>query len=425
MKKMPFIKFSLCLLIACSGFAQTTKTFKESFNVNKDAEIILSADHAEIIIETWNKNQVEVEATVTVESEDKKLAEKILADFQFEALGNSSKVEIRAKSKNASFPSLGKIIDMDEIEIFTNDIKGIKFPNMPDISQMKLDFDFDMEKFNEEGKAYIIKFQDKIKEMVNDTTFKKEIKEWKLMIENELKDINFSTDSLRVFTYGLRNQPQVDVKTITIPNAQVIGKTNLPMKKKIIIRMPKEANLKLDVKQSQLKVASLHQIDANLNYSGLHIDELFSKHSKIEANYSDVNIKKANGLNLNLKYAKKIQIGEVNELISNSKTSNLDIDKINEKAIIEGSFGKLNIKNINPNFKLIDIYLTNSTAKLNLPEVDYSFYINSKSSEINVGDVLDYKVNTAFDSKIYQNKKEMNTPRSLNIRADYSTFELF
>jgi hypothetical protein len=189
--------------------------------------------------------------------------------------------------------------------------------------------------------------------------------------------------------------------------------------------MPKDAKLDLDVKRSELKIASLNQIDANLNYSGLQIDELTGQNSSLVAMHSDVNITKANGLNLNLKYSKKVNVGEVNDLISTSKTSNLVIDLVNQKAIIEGSFGDLVIKDISKNFNLIDINLKNSSAKLKVPDVAYNFYINSKSSDVSLNPNLDYKVSEAFDSKIYQNKNSQNTSRVLNIKADYSSCELY
>jgi hypothetical protein len=189
--------------------------------------------------------------------------------------------------------------------------------------------------------------------------------------------------------------------------------------------MPKDAKLDLDVKRSELKIASLNQIDANLNYSGLQIDELTGQNSSVTAIYSGVDIIKSNGLNLNLKYAKKVNIGEVNQLISTSKTSNLTIEMVNQKAIIEGSFGDLVINNISKDFKLIDINLKNSSAKLKVPDVAYNFYINSKSSEVDLDSKLDYKVSEAFDSKIYQNKNSQNTSKVLNIKADYSNCELY
>jgi len=435
------IRFSLCLLFVASAYAQKSKTYTESFNVNKDTEVSLKADNAEIIIETWNKDRVDVEATISIDIEDEELADEILDNFEFEALGNSSKVEIRAggnpffRSRDISFFPTGDVqpymLYDDNVEILTHDINGLKIPPPPPVPPMpEMNFDFDMEKFNKEGKAYIIRFQDEVKDIVNDTTFKKEMEAWKIKLEKELKESGL-TDSIQVFTYEVKGdykgkKDAKDVKVFRAPKPPHIRPhPKHKVKKKIIIKMPKDAKLELDVKRSELKIASLYQIDASLNYSGLQLDELTGENSSVSAMYSDVDITKANGLNLNLKYAKKVNIGEVNQLISTSKTSNLVIDLMNQKAIIEGSFGDLVINNISKDFKLVDINLKNSSAKLKVPDVAYNFYINSKSSEVNLNSKLDYKVSEAFDAKIYQNKNNQNTSRVLNIKADYSNCELY
>ncbi|NBC57805.1 MAG: hypothetical protein GVY05_05915 [Bacteroidetes bacterium] len=441
MKKIPFIKFSLCLLFVLSGYAQKSKTYTESFNVNKDTEVSLKADHAEIIIETWNKSRVDVEATITVDVEDEKLANKILENFEFEALGNSSKVEIRAGRKGTNvYAGSVHFFPEGEIEVLTEDIKGIEAPPAPPLPPLppsvgNIDMDFDMERFNEEGKAYIIEFQKEIREMFEDSNFKEEMQEWKDKFKEEMEKSGLK-DSIRVLTYKLKDEIRPALREmrkeleeqraeLQEERSHLNGfRADHKVKKKIIIKMPKDAKLDLDVKRSELKIASLNQIDANLNYSGLQIDELSGKNCSVSASHSNVAITKANELNLNIKYAKRVNIGEVNDLISTSKTSNLVIDLVNQKALIDGSFGDLVIKDINQNFNLIDINLKNSKAKVNVPDVSYNFYINSKSSEVNLDSGLEYKVSEAFDAKIYQNKNSQNTSRVLNIKADYSRFEL-
>ena len=442
MKTISFIKFSLCLLSVLSGYAQTTKTFKESFEVNKDVDVILNLDNAEITIETWNKNRVDVEATFSVDIEEEDLAKEILENTGFEALGNSRKVEITSATKSPRFMSNDIYYEENDVEILTEDVKGIAPPSPPSPplpplppSIKNIDLDFDMERFNEEGKAYIIEFQEEIKEMFKESNFKEEMQEWKEKFKEEIEKSGFK-DSIRVMTYRLKDEmrpalremrEKLKEKRSDLQEDRKMLKglrANRKVKKKIIIKIPSDAKLDLNVKRSQLKIASLNQIDANLNYSGLQIDELTGSTCNIMANYSDIDITKAKALNLNLRYSKKVHIGEINEFTSVSKTSNLTIDRINQKAVIEGSFGELTVKNISKDFTFIDINLKNSTAKLSLPDVAYNFYINSKSSELEMANNLNYKMNEAFDSKIYQNKTASSSSRTLNIKADYSTIDL-
>ncbi|WP_019039315.1 hypothetical protein [Psychroflexus tropicus] len=439
MKTISFIKFSLCLLSVFSAYAQTTKTFKESFEVNKDVEVFLNVDDAEITIETWNKNRVDIEATFSIDIKEEDLANEILENTGFEALGNSRKVEISSATKSPRFMSNNIYYEENDNEILTEDVKGIAPPSPPlpplPPSIKNIDLDFDMERFNEEGKAYIAEFQEEIKEMFKESNFKEEMQEWKEKFNEEIEKSGFK-DSIRVMTYRLKEQMRPALREMReklnearseLQEERKILKglrANRKVKKKIIIKIPRDAKLDLNVKRSQLKIASLNEIDANLNYSGLQIDELRGEACNITANYSDIDVTKAKALNLNLKYAKKVHIGEVNEFASVSKTSNLTIDRVNQKAVIEGSFGELTVNNISKDFTFIDINLKNSTAKLSLPDVVYNFYINSKSSEFDLASKLNYKVNEAFDSKIYQNKTASLSSKTLNIKADYSTVNL-
>jgi len=425
MKTNLLIKFSFCLLLAVFSHAQTSKTYTESFNVNEDAQVSLNAYNTEIIVETWNKNRVDVEATISVDLEDKNLANKILDNFKFEALGNSKKVEIRAGQESHSF-FRGKnkfIADDAVVEILTEDIHGSEAPLPPmPLLPPNIDFDiqFDMERFNEEGKAYILKFQKEIREKMKDSNFKKEMRKWQ---KDFVKGFKKDSDTIKIYTakVGKRGKPM----RFKITKEGI--ETNFDqekVKKKIIIKMPKDAKLNLDVKRSQLKIAKLNQIDANLNYSSLHIDELTGNNNKISANYSKLEITKAKNLNLDLKYAKNVNIGEILELVSVSKTSNLVVENLEQQAIIEGTFGELNIKKIDDDFRLLDINLKNSSAKINIPHNKINFYINSKSSEFNQNTNVDFKMDTIADAVIYQNSKPSSTAQNINIKANFSSLTL-
>jgi len=430
MKTIPFIRFSLCLFVVLGSYAQTTKTFKEGFDVNKDVEVVLNTNNAEIIVETWNKNRVEVEAEVSIDIEDEDLAEEVLANFQFEALGNSKKVEINAGRKGPYFMARNmRFVPDTDVHVFTDRTSANvpppphppRLPELPELPNMDFDIQFDMDRFNEEGRAYIIKFRDEIKEMVNDTNFKKEMQEWKMKFREEMHKKGLQ-DSIRVYTYGLREQlrPALKEMRTQLQGMRDAGK----VKKTITIKMPKDAKLDLDVKRSKLKIADLNQIDANLNYSGLHIDRLTGDNSTITASYSNITVDQAKALKLYVKYAKTVQLGNIENLESISKTSNLYIKNITNQAFIEGSFGELVIEDIASGFSSIDINLQNSNAKLNLPDTSFNFYINSRSSNVSLTD-LDYSINEAFGTKIYKNKTPVANTKSLNIKADYSNFQVY
>ncbi len=94
----------------CIGFLMATffisglqaqkfdKKFNETFKVNKDVVLAINATNADINVSTWNRNEVSVKAVITVEGLSKKEAQKFLKNWEFEALGNRSKVQINANA---------------------------------------------------------------------------------------------------------------------------------------------------------------------------------------------------------------------------------------------------------------------------------------------------------------------------------------
>ena len=68
MKVYKYKIFGLIVLLAVSVQAQKfDKTIKEKFKVNSDVEVVINAAHTDVDIETWNKNEVSIEAVMEIE----------------------------------------------------------------------------------------------------------------------------------------------------------------------------------------------------------------------------------------------------------------------------------------------------------------------------------------------------------------------
>ncbi|MFK5890521.1 MAG: hypothetical protein QM486_07305 [Flavobacteriaceae bacterium] len=109
--------------------AQTfEKKYHENFKVNKDVVISINTYYTDVVIETWNRNTVDVSATITVAGKDIKQedADKYFKNWQFEALGNHQKVSI--KGENSHFYAyLNRVTDRIPIP---------EMPPMPEIPEM-------------------------------------------------------------------------------------------------------------------------------------------------------------------------------------------------------------------------------------------------------------------------------------------------
>ncbi len=111
------------------------KKFNETFKVNKDVLLAINASNADIKVSTWNRNEVAVNAVITVDGLSKKEAQKFLKNWKFEALGNKSKVQINANANR--FLHVG-----DNDFRFNLDFDNITIPEL-NIDIPELNFDFD------------------------------------------------------------------------------------------------------------------------------------------------------------------------------------------------------------------------------------------------------------------------------------------
>lgn len=102
MKKLYTIK-SVALLLALlmiamvAGAEDLKKTFTENYNVNADAQVYVSNEYGNVIIETWDKSQVSVDITITVDGKSKEDAAKIFEKVDVSITGSASSVKATAK----------------------------------------------------------------------------------------------------------------------------------------------------------------------------------------------------------------------------------------------------------------------------------------------------------------------------------------
>jgi hypothetical protein len=132
------VAFMLTVLVNAQ---KKDRNFKERFIVKSDVIIDINTKYTDIEIETWDKNEVVVEAFMKIDGED--ITEKIRDDFyhkwEFEAYGNTSKINIKSRSNN--FIDIHSFnFDNPNYELFThgNGTNNIKI-FIPDVSIGSLD----------------------------------------------------------------------------------------------------------------------------------------------------------------------------------------------------------------------------------------------------------------------------------------------
>jgi hypothetical protein len=161
--------------------------------------------------------------------------------------------------------------------------------------------------------------------------------------------------------------------------------SNSKVKKVIKIKIPKKAKLKTNIRHGELQLSSvIHNMSGDISHSFLVAEHIDGSETSINVSYSPVVINTWDIGTLNLNFVDKAQIKNANNLVLNSKSSNINIESLTDTGIIDGSFGDLTISNLTESFKNLNLILENSDALVNLPKaIDYSLYFKGNRSKYN------------------------------------------
>lgn len=192
-------------------------------------------------------------------------------------------------------------------------------------------------------------------------------------------------------------------------------KSSPDVKKTIKIKMPKDAKLKVDVRHGELKFASnVDNLKANLSHSTLIAQSINGSTTSVNAAYSPVYVTDWNVGELNLKYAERVKLNNVRQLVLHSNSSNVQIEKLLGNAIIEGSIGNLKIKNIDATFSNLKMLLENTDAIIYLPKTKY--YIDYKGEQSN----LVHPEKKSNDKIATFNAGDIASNKNIVLKAKYS-----
>ncbi len=185
----------LCLALGTMNAQKQEKKYTERFNVNKDVAIDINTRYTDIEIETWDKNEVVIEAYIELEDgTTQKAIEDYLEKWKFEALGNKSSIRVSSKStglidihsfdfdspnydilhsdkvsdalENIRFivPDLPELPELPEIAEFPELlIEMPELPEFPDLPELPSQFDF---KEYRKDKSYLERWKKKNKDVI-------------------------------------------------------------------------------------------------------------------------------------------------------------------------------------------------------------------------------------------------------------------
>jgi len=172
----------LSLFVAISTMAQQKlEKISQSIHVNQDAIIHLNTSHTNIEIETWNKDVIEIEAYIESAVLSKEELQKAFNAWQVKVDGSKQVVTIATEESLSSWSNEGialfdesslealkelefKLADLPVMPLVEGLMESLqikdmpKMPNLPDLPDGMNNFNFDYEKYQEEGEDYLEKW---------------------------------------------------------------------------------------------------------------------------------------------------------------------------------------------------------------------------------------------------------------------------
>ncbi|WP_452225876.1 hypothetical protein [Lacinutrix cladophorae] len=472
----------LMLFVALSSVAQQKlEKISQSINVNKDVVVELNTSHTNIEIETWNKDIIEIEAYIESDLLSKEELQKVYDAWQVQVNGSKQLVTIETEgvlnswsNESVSIFDENSLEALKELEFKLADlpvmplVEGLmeslnlsdmpKMPNLPDLPDGMNNFNFDYEKYQEEGEDYLEKwskeYEDKYgkeyaykmenwakkfdekdwkayekkmeawgeqfgenfeEQFGND--FEKRMEKWGKDLEKSIEDSDFE-ENMEAWgeAFGKRLEESIErafgQESQEDNNEELFSrskKTNLKVKKTIKIKMPKKAKLKLNVRHGELNLTSvIHDLKADVSHSNFTANTIDGSQTSINVSYSPVKISNWNAGELHLNYVDQAKVETANSLVLSANSSNVSIKNVVSNAIIDGSFGDLVIGNISSDFKNINLVLENSEANVKLPQGDFNLFYKGTKSIFNNESTSSKTVSSDSNKTIVINAKYSN-----------------
>ncbi len=379
------------------------KKFTENFKTNKDVEIEINASFTDINVTTWNKNEVAIEAFIEIEGVAKEEAEKYFKNWKFEALGNNSKVMINSKGDNVFsfkndfvfFDNMNFDFEMPDIDSAT--IKAFTLPEM--------DFNFDFDNliielesigdnigkdgeynfsFNDGKEKVVIKSKEdweKFKKSKKYAEFKKNISKERAKVREELAKSRVEVK--KAMAEARKEMAKINKEEIKRELEKVrqelknmrfnfsgeatsINGKKVKIKKRIEIKVPKEATFNLNTKHCKIKLPEV-AASGNLNYGSFNAVKLNG--GKLIINYAPVTVASLNACTLFLNNVTDAKIASVTKSTVTNNSSKIRILQVNNNVTLSSMFGDLSVDGFSKDFSNLFLELNQSNATFNLDGV--------------------------------------------------------
>lgn len=198
-------------------------------------------------------------------------------------------------------------------------------------------------------------------------------------------------------------------------------KSSRNVKRVIKIKMPKKAELDLNIRYGKVKMASAYNATGTITHGSLAAASINGEDTSIDVSYSPVNVGSWTGGSLTANHIKECTIANAKDMAINSNSSNLVINRLNGSGMISGSFGQLSIAQVSDDFGSLTLILENSDLVMNLPDGAFNFNYSGEHNEFLLPKQLETKtLKNGKTEMINGYHKSRTTGNVITITAKYS-----
>jgi hypothetical protein len=456
--------------IATAAMSQETRTYRENFKVNPDVVVELNTSYADIEFETWNRNEVLVEATVELEGASTEEAAAFFGREGVEILGNSSEVQVRTQAERWEFhfsqdmdfnfenfdvvmPEIPDVAPLVE-EIMAQIPEMVTMPPMPPMPPMPKK-GFDYEAYKKDGDKYMKKWQKEF-EKEFDKEYREQFEAWGREMEVRAEEMEARMEENEALREEMREVREKQREEMAKQREEMRGQMaearqqarkareemrkskvfymrgeggnrNFTIKKTIKIKMPKGARLKLNVRHGEVKLAdNAMNTKATLSYARLLATNIDGENTNIQARYTPVAVKRWNGGRLQADYSEGVQLDEVVELNLDANSSMISIDRLLRAATINNRMGALKIGSVAEDFREMAVLVEYGEISLNLPRSPYRIEVTNDRSEVTSPDFIQWSpsLNQGVTTVRKGYSQQKDSGRSIVINAAFSNVDL-
>ena len=451
-----------CFLLAVGVYGQSQrKDYKETFKVGDKSILAINTSHADIEFDTWNRNEIVIEASIELEGATEEEAAAYFEENGIKILGNSERVEVSTSgNKSWQFRNMSghladfnnMVLEIPEIPDLEPFFMELEIPELPEIAEMPpmpplppMKFEnFDYEKYEKEGEKYIQKWAEEFTKNF-DKKYEKKWEEWgetfakrmeeraaemeeraaereemmkeraaereermkeraEMMKERQEERMKAMEERRKLMEEerDVRRNVIISGDAPTIFYRSKGENKSFKVKKSIKIKMPKSTTLDMNVRHGEVKLAeNTKNMRATLSYSRLLASTIDGDETNILASYSPVEVQQWNYGKLKTQFSEGVALKDVQNLNLVATSSDVTIDRLVKSGMLRNNLGALKINSVNQDFKVLDVSVQNGELVCVLPQGSFQFELEGVSTDVTSPESLALKKRSEGKMVIY------------------------